>query len=190
MPRKRSDSQPLVIVAGDGGWAELEWRGIVAYVRFVIDDERRRTLRIAELLVLEPWVRRHRDVPLSRIENAVHADAIVRSDLDKNLGVPLSRDDLETFFQMKESIAAGMSPRQKLKRPTTRRLGDDFYAEVARAYTDAVAFGLNPRKTLAEDADAPADTVARWIMKARKKGYLSAGEPGKASGAIPEASDG
>lgn len=129
-------------------------------------------------------------MPLSRIENAVHANAIVRYELEQHLGESLSIDELDKFFEYGARIEQGMSPRYQLSRPATRRLSDDFYVSVAKAYTDAVAFGLNPRKTLAEDADTPADTVARWIMKARKKGYLSPGEAGKASGAMTKASDG
>ena len=85
---------------------------------------------------------------------------------------------------MKASIERGM--RYRLQRPTTRRLGDDFYRLVAKAYTDALAWGLNPRKTLALDSETPADTVARWIRKAREKGFLTAAEPGKASGALAD----
>jgi hypothetical protein len=67
----------------------------------------------------------------------------------------------------------------KLTRPAKRRLPDEFYYDVSIAYTDAVEAGLNPRKTLAADSGAPADTVARWVGEARKRGHLPPGEPGK-----------
>jgi hypothetical protein len=69
--------------------------------------------------------------------------------------------------------------RFRLRRPAGRNLGDGFYREVARAYTAAVAAGLNPRKALAEDAATPADTVARWTAEARRRGYLPPAKPGR-----------
>lgn len=69
----------------------------------------------------------------------------------------------------------------KLERPATRRLTPEFYRAVARAYTHAVKAGRNPRKALAEASDTPADTVARWIREARRRGYLPPAEPGKVS---------
>ncbi len=175
-----------MVVPGYGGWAEVTWREtITAYVRFVPGDEQPWKLRMVELRVTEPWLHLHRDLPLSRIENAVHADVLVRYELLQHIERPMS-DDFASFFEMKQAIEKGMSERYRLERPATRRLGDDHYRAVAEAYRDAVAFGLNPRKTLAIDSDTPADTVARWIRKAREKGYLTAAEPGKASGALPE----
>jgi len=191
VPPKRQKS-PLAITPGYGGWAEVKWRAespqeVVAYVRFESDD--RLLLRPVELLVIEPWLRRHRELPLGRIENAVNANALARFDLLEGLPRELPRDDVPQFFLFKSAIAAGMSPRYRLERPTKRNLGDDFYRSVARAYADAVAWGLNPRKTLAADSGTPADTVARWIRKAREKHYLSPAEPGKASGVLTEESE-
>jgi len=191
MARKRHDA-PLEINPGHDGWAQVTWRAgepaeIVAYVRFASDE--RLLLHPVELLIAEPWLRGHRDLPLSRIENATNANALVRFELLKGLPQELARDDVPRFFQFKQAIQRGMSGRYRLERPTKRRLGDDFYRSVAQAYADAVAFGLNPRKTLATDSGTPADTVARWIRRAREKHYLSPAEPGKASGVLPEESE-
>jgi hypothetical protein len=182
MAKRKQEPQPLVIEAAFGGWVRAIWHGeLVAYVRFAPLDEHGLSWRVAALLVDEASVRRYRDVPLARIESAVNADALVKFDLFQHLDKSMG-DDVPSAFAMKDSIKVGMSPRQKLERPGTRRLDDDFYASVARAYADAVAWGFNPRKQLALDSETPADTVARWIRTARRKGYLSAGEPGEASG--------
>ncbi len=62
---------------------------------------------------------------------------------------------------------------------SSRRLSDDFFAQVASAYRLALCFGLNPRKAIASSSDVPADTVARWIMEARKRGLLKATTAGR-----------
>lgn len=71
--------------------------------------------------------------------------------------------------------------RYRLKRPAGRRLGDRFYANVARAYRDAVARMLNPRQTIAADTGVADATVAAWVMEARRRGHLPPAEPGKVS---------
>jgi hypothetical protein len=189
MARKRTEHPPLVVLPGWGGWAQLKWRQgtpgeVIAYARFEADAAA--LLHPVELRVVEPWLRRHRELPLGRVENAVNADARVRWDLLHDIEKEMPDNDPATFFLHKGAIEKGMSDRIKLKRPIGRKLGDDFYRAVADAYTDALAFGLNPRKTLALDSATPADTVARWIRQARQRGYLSSGEPGKASGVLLE----
>jgi hypothetical protein len=93
--------------------------------------------------------------------------------------------DLDVYFSTAAQIRGERFQRFRLERPAKRRLDDDFYISVARAYADAVFAGLNPRKTLALDSDTPADTVARWIREARRRRHLSPGEPGKAAGVVP-----
>jgi transposase-like protein len=176
-----------VVVPGEGGWAKVRWRAdqedeLVAYVRFERADEPHR-LKPAALLVTEPWLRLYRDVPLPKIENAVHADPLVWFELRQHIDVKV--DDPILMFEMKKSIERGMSERFKLERPAKRRLDDAFYANVAQAYADAVAWGMNPRKTLAADSGIPADTVARWIRTARQRKKLSPAQRGKASGVVP-----
>ena len=186
MNRRRTDSQPLVLEPHFSGWVRATWHAeLVAYVRFAPLDGFGLAWRVVALLVDEASVRRYREVPLARIEAAVNADALVKFDLFAHLEKSIG-DDVPSAFAMKDSIKVGMSPRHKLERPSTRKLDDDFYASVARAYADAVAWGLNPRKQLALDSETPADTVARWIRTARRKGYLSAAEQGKASGTVTE----
>ena len=187
MSRSRAQEQPpLVIEPLRGGWAYVTWRGIEAAIRFEADDKPF-TLKPIELRVMAPSLDRHRELPLSRIVNAVHADAKVRFALLLHLDA--EQHDPFSMRQMKKAIRGGLAPRHRLERPARRRLDDDFYASVAQAYADAVAWGMNPRKTLAADSDTPADTVARWISTARGKGYLSGATAGKASGAVTEAGE-
>ena len=108
-------------------------------------------------------------MPLARIANAANADPEIRVGLDRS--VPA--DVVERRERDREE-------RPRLKRPTSRRLDDDFYRQVAEAYRAAAAHGLQPAKTLAADSDTPQGTVNRWIAKAREvDGGLSGTTPGK-----------
>jgi hypothetical protein len=111
--------------------------------------------RIVELRLKNPTPAALRSLSLTRVELAANALDVIRD--------------------------ARGATRFQLKRPQRRRLPDDFYERVARAYREAVAAGLNPRKTLATDSGVPADTVARWIGEARKRGQLPPASAGKVS---------
>jgi hypothetical protein len=181
VPRRKKGSGPLVIEPHFSGWVRATWHDeLTAYVRFAPEGV---SWRVDSLLVTEPSLRRYREIPLARIEDALRANPDAMIALAQHYETPIG-DDVPLAFSMKDSVQAGMSPRHKLERPAKRRLDDDFYASVARAYADAVAWGMNPRKQLALDSETPADTVARWIRTARAKGYLSAAEPGRASGVV------
>ncbi len=185
MSRKR-EHPPLVVVPGWGGWAEATWhRGepdeVVAYVRLELGPLPVTRVRVVELRIAEPWVRNYRELPVGRIEAAVGADAATFADLSAHLDRELPQNDPAEFFATKKQIAGRPFKRYRLKRPTSRRLPDSFYRQVADAYQDAVFFGLNPRKVLADDAETPADTVARWVTTARKRGHLPPARPGRVS---------
>lgn len=91
--------------------------------------------------------------------------------------LPLARIENTAF------AGTDMAPhaRYKLRRPAKRKLGPEFYANVGTAYRAAVARGMQPRKAIVEDTGAADATVAKWIMEARKRGYLPPAEPGKVS---------
>ena len=166
----------------------MSWRHgrpdeVVAYLRFA-SNEAGHLLHVAGFRIVEPSLRLHRDLPLGRIENAVNAAPHTWFELHNKLGEELPGGDPIEYFRVKGMFEKARTSRLMLKRPAGRRLDDHFYAEVARAYADAVAVGLNPRKTLAADSGTPADTVARWIRTARQRGKLSEAQPGKASGVV------
>jgi hypothetical protein len=176
----------LSLAVGDGGWVRARFtpRDLpeqTVYVRFAPAGDR---WRVIELRLDDPSQEILRVIPLSRIEHAVNA-----SERGEAIAGPVvfglavghenpSPEDLRAHFKNKRRLIA--SP-VKLERPATRRLSDDFYRDVARAYRYAVKVGRNPRKALAEASATPADTVARWIREARRRGYLPPAEPGKVS---------
>jgi hypothetical protein len=147
-------------------WVTARWRRADGTEGKVVVQLRRKTEQrwyIAWLLAGQPTGELLRDVPLARIEAAVNADERIRR-------------------WVADGVKRKAGPRHKLKRPAAGRLDDQFYREVAAAYVDAVAHGLPPAKTLAEDSDTPQGTVNRWIAEARspERGLLPKTTPGKA----------
>lgn len=179
-------SEQLSLAVGDGGWVRARFtpRDLpqqTVYVRFAPAKGR---WRAVELRLDDPRQEILRSIPLSRIEHAVNASERGESIAGPVVfGLAIGHDnpsptDLRAHFKDKRRRI--VSP-VRLERPGTRRLTDDFYKDVARAYGAAVAAGHNPRKALAEASATPADTVARWIREARRRGYLPPAEPGKVS---------
>ncbi len=179
MTRERALTQlelDKATVSGQRGWVHARWErsdgsGGAVYAAFRPKDAN--TWYISDLLVSIPTAALLRDVPLARIATAANADPTIRRWIEENAAPDL-----------KEAVRrARARPRPRLKRPAGRRLDDDFYREVAEAYRAAVAHGLQPAKTLAEDSDTPLGTVNRWIARARRDepGFLPPATPGKVS---------
>jgi hypothetical protein len=174
MAKERAITQLELIratVIGQPGWVAARWRradGSTDDATVRLRHKTAERLYIAEFLMVAPTAVRLRDVPLARIEQAINADAKIRVWVEQGT-------DEQTLTRARSAAAA----RPRLKRPEGRRLDDGFYQEVAAAYRGAVANGLPPSKTLAEDSDTPAGTVNRWIAAARERGYLPRGEPGR-----------
>jgi hypothetical protein len=115
-----------------------------------------------------------RDVPLNRIDTAVSMSMVFKDGL-LELMDERPPADLDSAFK----TAYADAPRPKLVRPKRSQIDDDFYRQVASAYRHAVAAGLQPGKTIAQDSGIPHGTVARWIAEARSKGFLPPTQPGR-----------
>jgi hypothetical protein len=73
--------------------------------------------------------------------------------------------------------------RRKLRKPLTRPDGTDpdaFYRQVADAYRDVLQTTNKVAVVLAKEADVPVGTVHRWILEARRRGFLPAARQGRA----------
>lgn len=167
MTKKRALTQLELIPAvnaGERDWVEARWRRADGSGGSVFVQLRRKTEHdwyVARLQVAAPTGELLRDIPLARIEAAANASESIRR-------------------YVAEGVKAKAPPREKLERPAGHRLDEQFYGKVAVAYIDAVTYGLQPAKTLAEDSDTPQGTVNRWIARARELGYLPQTTPGKA----------
>jgi hypothetical protein len=73
--------------------------------------------------------------------------------------------------------------RRKHRKPLTRPDGsnpDAFYRQVAEAYRDVVQKNRKVAVALAEEAGVPVGTVHRWILEARRRGFLPSARQGRA----------
>lgn len=167
---------PIKLTPSSGGWLYADWGTDKAWVRFR-KDKRDRLTRITELHVLDPTPERLRRVPLSRI----HAAATMRGAGLVQLVLAMGIDAEPPDFSKPPKSALDLTRRYRLKRPAGKRLDDPFYKNVAHAYQSAVAFGLNPRKTIVGDTGKADATVAGWVLEARRRGHLPPAKPGKVS---------
>jgi hypothetical protein len=158
------------MVYGRKGWVDARWtrrdnsRGSATLRMSLKTSER---WYVAELHLVAPTAATLRDLPLARIEAAVNANDAILDWVKQGVGE-------ETM----ERARVARSRRPKLTAPNGRP--DDAYFEyLAECYRAAVAAGLPPAKTLAEESGTPPGTLARWIRKARDAGYLGDAEPGR-----------
>ncbi len=63
--------------------------------------------------------------------------------------------------------------------PEGRSYGDSFYWKVGRLYAVLARNVSNPVASIAKANEIPVSTVQRWVREARRRGFLSAGLPGK-----------
>jgi hypothetical protein len=73
--------------------------------------------------------------------------------------------------------------RRKPRKPLTRPDGsnpDAFYQQVADAYRDVVQKNRKVAMALAEEANVPVGTVHRWVLEARRRGFLPSARQGRA----------
>jgi hypothetical protein len=170
--------QPLRLTPREGGWIGADWGDGQAWLRFA-KDERNRLTRIIELHVLDPTPETLRRVPLNRIHAAVTMRGAGLVQIALALGLDKQPPPQMFSTPIPSESSLRLDDRFRLKRPAGKRLDDNFYEDVAHAYKAALAVGLNPRKALVTDTGAADATVAGWIMKARRAGYLAETSRGK-----------
>lgn len=70
----------------------------------------------------------------------------------------------------------------ELRRPTTgeQQHPSAFYEDVAREYLHAIRVSSKPAVLMAEAAGVPVSTAHRWVREARRRGFLPAGQKGRA----------
>jgi hypothetical protein len=78
-----------------------------------------------------------------------------------------------------EADRKARKPRQPLNRPDGSD-PDAFYEQVAEAYRDVIQTTPKVAKVLADEAGVPVGTVHRWVMEARRRGFLPAARQGRA----------
>jgi hypothetical protein len=102
-----------------------------------------------------------RDVPLEEIDRAISARWYGESRVE----------------WLRKEIGWGAD--EPLRRPDAGNR-DTFSARVALAYLTALSTTSNPTKAIADQADVPHATAQRWVVTARKDGYLPPARAGRA----------
>jgi hypothetical protein len=182
-------AKQLELTAGPGGWVQAQWRPEAppgyrsqwrkAWFRAETKNDAPDGWKVVEKRTFGWEAYNEPAVPWAgKIANAVNASEFLREQLLADMDDPVPNDVREAFRRKKP----GHGPLVRIERPEGRRLGPDFYRQVAAVYLDAVERGLSPRERLMDDTRAKQDTVASWIKRARRDGYLAEAEPGKVSG--------
>jgi hypothetical protein len=124
-----------------------------------------------------------RSIPLAHIETVANTNPEFRPHIAGTEQHPIGK----TFDQviqeankalMKEAYRKAQ-PRTPLSRPDGSN-PDGFYRQVAEAYRDVAQTTSKVAKALAEEANVPVGTVHRWIMEARRRGFLPPARQGRA----------
>jgi len=167
----------MELKAGPAGWVLAQGDTLDAcWIRFVPVGEDWQPTTLFHWPLTAELVRRF---PLHRIEIAVNADDRLSAALAARYDEPIDEPGTERFVTAFTGYGHVPEPEITLKRPSGRRLPDEWYAQVAVAYTMASARSLKPRKAIAEAAGVSLDVAGRWIYEARKRGLLPATRPGR-----------
>jgi len=121
-----------------------------------------------------------RTIPLGHIEAAAKANPDFSPHIEGRQD-PIGKGFDEIRKQANGHMLA--KARRKAREPLTRPDGSNpgaFYRQVAEAYRDVVQDHRNVAVVLAKEADVPVGTVHRWIMEARRRGFLPAARVGRA----------
>jgi hypothetical protein len=133
---------------------------------------------------------RLRSVPLARIETLANTNPDFRPHLKGTEQHPIS----DAFDQVQRQANRVMldnahrkarepqTPPQAGRAPLTRPDGKDpdaFYERVAEAYREMVQTHRNVAVALAEEANVPPGTVHRWVLEARRRGFLPPARQGR-----------
>ena len=139
--------------AGREGWVHTRWNrrdGSSGQTNVYLCLAAAERCAIYSIELPSPTTALLRDIPLARIEAAANADPIIREWAGLAIGPEWAK-----------AATAQAAKRRKLRVPKKPQLDDAHYQLVAEAYRGAVANGLPPAKTLADESGRPQGTVNR-----------------------------
>lgn len=159
--------------------------GLMVYAKLYADKEGDRS-EIVELHIKgrNLTTDKLRSIPLGHIEAIATTDPDVTPSDRSTPPAPLSQSANAIGNRADQLLlnAAHRKARQH-RTPLTRPDGSDpdaFYQQVAEAYRDVIQTTPKVAKVLADEAGVPVGTVHRWIMEARRRGFLPAARQGRA----------
>lgn len=124
-----------------------------------------------------------RSIPLAHLETLANTNPDFRPHI---AGTPQHQIS-EAFEQVVQQANRVMikeayrkaEPRKPLTRPDGSN-PDAFYQQVAEAYRDVLQNNRKVAVALAEEAGVPVGTVHRWVLEARRRGFLPPARQGRA----------
>ena len=166
--------------------------GVTVYAKLYADKEGDRS-EVVELHIKgrNLTTDKLRSIPLGHIEAVATTDPNVTPSNRETPPAPMSQaantlgdraDQLLLDSARRKADEADRKARQtraQLSRPDGSN-PDAFYEQVAVAYRDAVQTTPKVAKVLADEAGVPVGTVHRWIMEARRRGFLPPARQGRA----------
>lgn len=170
---------------GPDGWFALTavQAGCLALARTTADERGRQRIT-ALLLVGDPVdAMLLKKFPIGSINVTLNiAEMPTRDPGEAAPLVDAARAMLVDHVETQARKAAGgvaPEPRERLSRPDGTD-PDGFYRRVAAAYREVAATTRTVAPVLAEEADVPVPTVHRWVMEARRRGFLPPARKGRA----------
>jgi hypothetical protein len=125
---------------------------------------------------------RLRSIPVAHIETLANTNPEFHPHINGQPQNPMSQLH-SAFRQQANPQLIAKARRRKPRKPLSRPDGsnpDAFYRQVAEAYRDAVKDTNKVAKVLAEESGVPVGTVHRWILEARRRGFLPPARQGRA----------
>lgn len=172
---------------GTGGTTD----GIRVYAHLYAEEEGGRS-EITRLVIEGRTLttERLRTVPLARIETLANTNPDFRPHIagtdqheisDAFDQVPRQANVVmldNAHRKAEEFDRKAREPRAPLTRPDGSN-PDAFYQQVAEAYREMVQTHRNVAVALADEANVPVGTVHRWVMEARRRGFLPPARQGR-----------
>lgn len=164
---------------GEGGWVRVDGVPGVEEVEIRVAETSGGRFAIVEIRLDASVITADvmRAIPIGKIEAGINGPGVVDDIRDlaslPNPGRFVSAGE----FERPASRWAG---RAQLKVPAERKKPDEFYARVARLFSELSLRDSSPAVTIARANDVPPSTVHRWVKEARRRGLLAPGQRGRA----------
>jgi hypothetical protein len=124
-----------------------------------------------------------RTIPLAHIETVANTNPEFRPHIAGTEQHSIGKTFDHVIQEANKVLMSEAYRKAQPRTPLTRPDGSDpdaFYEQVAVAYRDVVQTTPKVAKVLADEAGVPVGTVHRWVMEARRRGFLPPARQGRA----------
>ena len=124
-----------------------------------------------------------RSIPLAHIETVANTNPEFRPHIAATEQHPISKTFDQVVQEANKVLMKEAYRKAESRAPLVRPDGsnpDRFYRQVAEAYRDVAPTTSKVAKVLAKEAQVPVGTVHRWVLEARRRGFLAPARQGRA----------